>query len=46
MLTAIPNHSRHAAAAERLSWPDTARFVIPLLRVCWLSRRLEVGTAA
>ncbi|WP_267426991.1 hypothetical protein [Methylobacterium sp. GC_Met_2] len=43
MPTLLPNHSRHAVAAGRLSWPDTARFVVLLLRVRRLNRRL--GTA-
>ena len=41
MPTAIPNHSRHAAAVQHLSWRDTARFAILLLRVRRLNRRLE-----
>ena len=43
MPTAVPIRSQHAAAVERLSWPDTARFVILLLRVRWLNRRLVVA---
>ncbi len=41
MPTLLPNRSRHAAAVERLSWLNTARFVILLLRVRRLNRRLE-----
>lgn len=41
MPTALPNHFRHAAAVQRLSWPDTARFLILLFRVRRLNRRLE-----
>ncbi|SDO51319.1 hypothetical protein SAMN05216360_12512 [Methylobacterium phyllostachyos] len=45
MPTALPIRSQHAAAVEHLSWPDTARFLILLVRVRWLNRRLEVAHA-
>ncbi|MCJ2087246.1 hypothetical protein MKK88_14810 [Methylobacterium sp. E-005] len=38
---AAPEPPRHAAAVRRLSWPDTARLVILLLRVRRLNRRLS-----
>ena len=43
MPTALPIRSRHAAAVQRLSWPNTARFLILLARVRWLNQRLEAG---
>ena len=43
MPTALPSRSGVAAAAKRLSWPDTARFLILLVRVRRLNRRLEIG---
>ena len=43
MPTALPTRTEIAAAAQRLSWPDTARFLILLARVRWLNRRLEAA---
>ena len=41
MPTTLPNCPDIAAAARRLSWRDTGRFLILLLRVRRLNRRLE-----
>ncbi|UIN35124.1 hypothetical protein [Methylobacterium oryzae] len=41
MPTILPDRSKAAAAAQRLSWPDTARLLIMLVRVRWLNRELE-----
>lgn len=43
MPTALPPRPGVAAAAQRLSWPDTARLLILLARVRWLNRRLKVA---
>ena len=43
MPTALPTRTETATAAQRLSWPDTARFLILLARVRWLNRRLEAA---
>ena len=45
MPTALPIQSRHAAAVQRLSWPDLARFVMLLQQVRWLNRRLVAAHA-
>ncbi len=45
MPTALPIRSEHAAAIQRLSWPNKARVAILLLRIRWLNRRLEVASA-
>ena len=45
MPTEIPIQTRHAAAVQRLSWPDLARFTVLLLRVRWLNRRLVAAHA-
>lgn len=41
MPTALSTRTETAAAAQRLSWPDTARFLILMVRVRWLNRWLE-----
>jgi hypothetical protein len=41
MPTTLPSRSNTAALVQRLSWPDTARFLILMLRVRWLNRQLE-----
>ncbi|MGU3664532.1 hypothetical protein ACLBX9_10150 [Methylobacterium sp. A49B] len=43
MPTALPIRLATAEAAQRLSWPATARLLILLLRVRWLNRRLVVA---
>ena len=43
MPTAIPTRTEIAAAAQRLSWPDTARFLILLLQVRRLNRRMQAA---
>jgi hypothetical protein len=43
MPTAVPFRSQYAIAVERLSWLDTARFAVLLLRVRWLNRSLEAA---
>lgn len=40
MPTTLPSRSKTAAIPQRRSWPDTARFLILLLRVRWLNRQL------
>ena len=42
MPTAVPIRAQRVAAVQNLSWPDTARFLILLVRVRSLNRRLEV----
>jgi hypothetical protein len=41
MPTTLPSRSKAATLAQSLSWPETARFLILLLRVRWLNRQLE-----
>lgn len=41
MPTTLPSRPNTAALAQRLSWPDTARLLILLLRLQWLNRQLE-----
>jgi hypothetical protein len=41
MPTILPNRPQAAAAAQHLSWPDTARLLIMLVRVRWLNRKLQ-----
>ncbi|MDP4026975.1 hypothetical protein Q8W71_30765 [Methylobacterium sp. NEAU 140] len=40
MPTEIPETAARAAAARRLSWPDTARLLFLLARMRWFDRRL------
>jgi hypothetical protein len=41
MPTTTGTLSSTATAAQRLSWPDTARLTILLVRLRWLNRRLK-----
>lgn len=41
MPTTLPSRSNTAAFAQGLSWLNTARFLILLLRLRWLNRQLE-----
>ena len=43
MPTVLPDRPKAAAAAQRLSWPDTVRLLILLARVRWLNRRLDTA---
>ena len=43
MPTTIRTRSLNAVAVERLSWPDTARFMVLLLRVRRLNRGLKAA---
>ena len=43
MPTSIRTPSLTAAAVERLSWADTARFMILLQRVRWLNWRIKAA---
>ena len=43
MPIAVPARSQRAEAVERLSWPNTARFVVLLLRVRWLNWRMKAA---
>lgn len=43
MPTALPPRPGVAAAAQHLSWPDTARLLILLARVRWLNQQLKVA---
>ena len=45
MPAAVPTRALDVAAVQRLSWLDTARFVVLLLQIRWLNRRLEVAHA-
>lgn len=42
MPTVLPSRSAIAVATQRLSWRETARFLILLARVRWLNRRLAI----
>ncbi|MGU3668427.1 hypothetical protein ACLBX9_29960 [Methylobacterium sp. A49B] len=43
MPTTLPDRTDIVAAAQRLSWRDTAKFLILLARVHWLNRRLNAA---
>ena len=43
MPTALPSRIEAATAVRRLSWGDTARFLILMARLRWLNLRLEAA---